>query len=86
MTIKGEGKTKTSSGSVFGVDKVQIGSDKVIATEFSLSEVAPGTKLTAKFTDGSREAGAGKISASVGVEYKTAKVRNLANNKLTEIL
>ena len=56
----------------FRADKLQIGTDKKIAGEFSLAEAFPGTKLTFKATDGSRAAGAEAISAVIGAEYKVA--------------
>lgn len=66
--VKAEGKSGT-----FSVDKLQVSSDKKIAAEFSLADAAPGTKLTAKFTDGSRAAGADAITAVVGAEIKSGK-------------
>jgi len=54
----------------FKVDKLQLSTDKKIVGEFSMLEVAPGTKLTFKATDGSRVAGADAVQATVGVEYK----------------
>lgn len=61
-------KAEFASGA-FKVDKLQIGSDKKIAGEFSLANAVPNTKLSFKATDGSRAAGPEAITASVGAEY-----------------
>jgi len=64
-SIKGE----YNKGSV-KVDKLQLSTDKKLVAELSMLEVAPGTKLSFKATDGSRVAGADAVAAAIGVEYR----------------
>lgn len=69
LTVKGEGVV---SGN-FKVDKLSLDTNRELVGEFSLAEVAKGTKLTFKAKDGVAPVSAdakGSTSASLGVEHR----------------
>jgi len=56
----------------FSVDKVVVSTDKKVTGEFTFSDVAKGTDVQVKFTDGSRAAGV-DTTANVVAEYRNAE-------------
>ena len=72
----------------FRADKLQIGTDKKIAGEFSLAEAFPGTKLTFKATDGSRAAGGVDVrdyNALLGYKAKDYTVGAASEKKFSSV-